>query len=60
AAAIDALLPDVPRLWHGEEAATWAVVREAVRRGRDVRIGLEDVLDADNPTLVERVVALAA
>ena len=60
AAAIDALLPDYPRLWHGEEATTWAVVAAGLRRGRDVRIGLEDVLDADNATLVERVARLAA
>jgi uncharacterized protein (DUF849 family) len=60
AATIDGELPGYPRLWHGEEAATWAVVAEGLRRGRDVRIGLEDVLDDDNPTLVRTVVALAA
>jgi uncharacterized protein (DUF849 family) len=60
AATIDGELPGYPRLWHGEESATWAVVREGLRRGRDVRIGLEDVLEDDNPTLVRRVVELAA
>jgi uncharacterized protein (DUF849 family) len=33
-----------PRLQHGEEAATWPALEDAVRRGVDTRIGLEDVL----------------
>lgn len=33
-----------PRLHHGAGPATWAVVEAALRSGRDVRIGLEDVL----------------
>jgi uncharacterized protein (DUF849 family) len=48
---IDTLLagpfpPHVPRLWHGEEEATWAVLVAAAAPAlrRDVRIGLEDVL----------------
>jgi uncharacterized protein (DUF849 family) len=48
---IDALLagpfpPHVPRLWHGEGQATWAVLVAAAApvQRRDVRIGLEDVL----------------
>jgi len=70
AEAIDALLADaappyVPRLWHGEEEATWDVLVAAAQRGRDVRIGLEDVLThvppetravRDNAELVEVVV----
>lgn len=32
------------RLFHGEGPATWAVVRAALARGWDVRVGLEDVL----------------
>jgi uncharacterized protein (DUF849 family) len=60
AAAIDAELPGHPRLWHGVEEATWAVVAEALRRGRDVRVGLEDVLGDDNPGQVRRAVALAS
>jgi uncharacterized protein (DUF849 family) len=44
ASAIDAEFPGYPRLWHGVDETTWAVVREGLRRGRDVRIGLEDVL----------------
>lgn len=33
-----------PRLQHGEEDSTWAALEDAVRRGLDTRIGLEDVL----------------
>jgi len=49
----------VPVLLHGEGASCWPVFAEAVRRGLDVRIGLEDVLvlpdgrpAADNAELV--------
>lgn len=42
---IEAALPDdLPRLLHGEEAATWAVIADARARGLPFRIGLEDVL----------------
>lgn len=48
AAAIDAVLDRAgvaaPRLHHGEDAATWAVMDAAVPRGHDVRVGLEDTL----------------
>lgn len=67
---IDALLaaaapPYVPRLWHGEEEATWDVLVAAAEHDRDIRIGLEDVLThvppearvaTGNPELVEVVV----
>jgi uncharacterized protein (DUF849 family) len=33
-----------PTLHHGEDAATWDVIRAALALGRDVRVGLEDVL----------------
>lgn len=33
-----------PRLHHGEGEATWQVLEQAVRLGRDIRIGLEDTL----------------
>lgn len=33
-----------PRLQHGEEATAWIALEDAVRRGIDTRIGLEDVL----------------
>jgi len=69
AAAIDALLDAggvlAPRLYHGDGPATWAVIGAALRQGRDVRIGLEDVLTlpdgsvaADNAQLVATAVAM--
>jgi uncharacterized protein (DUF849 family) len=33
-----------PRLQHGDGAATWILLSDAVRRGIDTRIGLEDTL----------------
>jgi uncharacterized protein (DUF849 family) len=48
ATRIDAVLDEavsiLPRLHHGEERATWAVVVAAARSGRSIRIGLEDTL----------------
>lgn len=35
---------DTPRLHHGENGATWPVLRQAKQLGRDIRIGLEDTL----------------
>lgn len=43
-AALDRAGIGAPRLHHGYEAATWAVIDAALARGRDVRIGLEDTL----------------
>ena len=47
-AAIDATLrdiaPNVPRLVHGFDGTTWALLGEAARRGDEARIGLEDTL----------------
>jgi uncharacterized protein (DUF849 family) len=43
-AALDRLDVVAPRLVHGEDAAAWPVLRHAVARGRDTRIGLEDTL----------------
>ena len=48
AAAIDGVLGEVgiplPRLHHGYDVATWAVLDAAVPAGRDIRIGFEDTL----------------
>lgn len=45
---IDAALEEAhivgPRLYHGYGEGTWTVIRNALERGRDVRVGLEDVL----------------
>jgi uncharacterized protein (DUF849 family) len=52
------------RLHHGYGPATWAVLDAAVERGRDIRIGFEDVLELpdgtpapDNAALVAAAVA---
>lgn len=69
ARAIDGLLDSAgiaaPRLHHGEGPATWAVLRAAVRAGRNIRVGLEDTLvlpdgrpAADNAELVRAAAAL--
>ena len=48
AAAIDDALDGAPitapRLHHGVEAATWAVLERALALGHDIRVGLEDTL----------------
>jgi uncharacterized protein (DUF849 family) len=48
-AAVERLLGDstadrTPRLLHGVDATAWPLLREAVRRGYEARIGLEDTL----------------
>jgi len=64
AAAIDGVLGEVgiplPRLHHGNDTTTWAVLDAAVPAGRDIRIGFEDTLTlpdgtpaTDNAALVE-------
>jgi uncharacterized protein (DUF849 family) len=49
ARAIEAALDDAgvgtPRLLHGGGPAAWAVLRDALRRGLQTRIGLEDTLE---------------
>ena len=65
--ALDGLAITTRRLHHGEEAATWPVLRQAAKLRRDVRIGLEDTLalpDGESATgnaqLVATVAALLA
>jgi uncharacterized protein (DUF849 family) len=43
-AALDHVFVRAPRLHHGVGPATWAVLDAAVPIGREIRIGLEDVL----------------
>jgi uncharacterized protein (DUF849 family) len=64
-AALDDAGIGAPRLHHAEDLATWVVIEEALRRGRDVRIGLEDTLVTpdgsrarDNAALVAAVLRL--
>ena len=42
--ALDRLGVDAPRLQHGDGDATWVLIEDAVRRGIDTRVGLEDTL----------------
>jgi uncharacterized protein (DUF849 family) len=42
--ALDGLGIAVPRLQHGDGEASWVLLEDAVRRGLDTRIGLEDTL----------------
>ncbi|MGZ4556808.1 MAG: 3-keto-5-aminohexanoate cleavage protein [Mycobacteriaceae bacterium] len=43
-AALGDVTGETSVLLHGEGTSSWPVLAEAVRRGLDVRIGLEDVL----------------
>ncbi|MFD1720282.1 3-keto-5-aminohexanoate cleavage protein [Amnibacterium endophyticum] len=59
------LLP--PRLQHGEDDSAWIALEDAVRRGVDTRIGLEDALllpdgsrAASNAALIRAAVSLGA
>jgi uncharacterized protein (DUF849 family) len=56
-----------PRLQHGDGTATWVLISDAVRRGLDTRVGLEDTLvlpggsRADgNPALIAAARAMGA
>ena len=65
--ALDRLGLTAPRLQHGDGEATWVLLRDAIRRGIDTRIGLEDTVDgpdgartAGNEALVRAARALGA
>jgi uncharacterized protein (DUF849 family) len=49
--ALDRLGLNMPRLQHGDGAATWAFLTDAIRRGVDTRIGLEDTFYEPNGAL---------
>ena len=66
-AALDAGGVTAPRLQHGDGDATWPLIEDAVRRGLDTRVGLEDTLHdpdgavtAGNPALIRAARALGA
>ena len=44
-ATLDRLGLSAPRLQHGDGEATWVLLRDAIRRNIDTRIGLEDTVD---------------
>lgn len=65
--ALDRLGLTTPRLQHGDGEATWVLLSDAIRRGLDTRIGLEDTLyepngarTAGNAALVHAARALDA
>lgn len=47
--ALDSCGLTAPRLQHGDGEATWVLLTDAVRRGLDTRIGLEDTLYEPHP-----------
>jgi uncharacterized protein (DUF849 family) len=57
-AALDAAGTRAPRLHHGDGPVTWTVVQAALRRGCDVRVGLEDVTVLPDGTPVRDNAAL--
>jgi uncharacterized protein (DUF849 family) len=66
-AALDRHGLTAPRLEHGDGDATWALIADAVRRGHDTRVGLEDTLHGpdgelttSNEALVRAARALGA
>ncbi len=48
--ALDRLELTAPRLQHGDGEATWVLLTDAIRRGIDTRIGLEDTLSEPDGT----------
>jgi len=46
--ALDELGLASPRLQHGDGRVTWVLLRDAVRRALDTRVGLEDTLHGPN------------
>lgn len=66
-AALDRAGIVAPRLQHGDGEATWVLITDAVQRGLDTRVGLEDTLlgpdggrTSGNPELIRDAVALGA
>jgi uncharacterized protein (DUF849 family) len=49
-----------PRLQHGDGAVTWRVLEDALRRGIDTRIGLEDTLHGPDGERISDNAALVA
>jgi uncharacterized protein (DUF849 family) len=45
-------------LQHGDGAATWVLIEDAIAKGLDTRVGLEDTQEATNPELVARAMSL--
>ena len=57
-AALDRLGLTASRLQHGDGEATWTLLRDAVRRGLDTRIGFEDTVDGPDGSRADANAAL--
>jgi uncharacterized protein (DUF849 family) len=57
-AALDRAGLAAPRLQHGDGDATWPLLRDALARGLDTRIGLEDTIHAPDGSVTEGNAAL--
>lgn len=57
-AALDRAGIDAPRLQHGDGAAAWPLLRDAIACGWDTRIGLEDTLVCEDGGMAETNAAL--
>ncbi|QEC47621.1 hypothetical protein FSW04_08560 [Baekduia soli] len=58
--ALDALGIGAPRLQHGDGAAAWVLIADAVARGIDTRVGLEDTVNAPDGVRAAGNAALVA
>ena len=58
--ALDAHGIDAPRLQHGDSEATWPLLRDAIARGLDTRIGLEDTVHGPDGAVTAGNAALLA
>jgi len=58
--ALDELGISAPRLYHGEDNATWPILGHALSRRLDTRIGLEDTLRLPDGEVVESNSSLVA
>lgn len=56
--ALDSVGVRAPRLQHGDGEATWVLIEDAVRRGIDTRVGLEDTQYEPNGARTESNEAL--
>jgi uncharacterized protein (DUF849 family) len=59
-AVLDHALIDRPRLLHGVDAPAWSMVQNAIERGYDTRVGLEDMLHLPDGTFAPNNAALVA
>lgn len=59
-AVLDRDKTSVPRVLHGTEATTWPILKDAVARGYDLRIGFEDTLQLSDGAIARSNAELVA